>query len=600
MQNSSNQIQKFNKNQFKDWLLTSIPFSIWRCSNKKHIIEARNHIFKEIGEEYRHSRYKSRDQEMLLNFVNNLWVGFCCGCPIQISRNKNKYSKSGVYSKVHFTYERMDRIFWKLVRHGYMQYTIGYFTEEDARETRIWATEKLIRLFVDDFKFNVIGDIYTERTVNQIQLRNEIKKSRINKVTGKKRKVKFHKSVKIDDTDATLMMRKDLETYNNLAEENTVSVKIHGDDLITPKFLTDVFLTGLVSGAITLTDSALDYKNPKDHQFYNDDIDSSKEPVSSVFTHLPGLMITSLSYDQYKIPILSVPHHKEPHVVLDDIDSLLSPITHTLYSQQWQGFQKKLALFLYVLYIKKILSLMKMKGRNDKDRKKRRKKLMETERPLIDFGIRHLEFEINKKSLHRVFNRASLEFDKGGRFYGPLYQGISSQIRKYIQINGNDTVEVDYSGMHIRMLYHQQGQEYTADPYNIGKKSERAKYKLVSLISINAEKNEAPGAIKEILDGENIRYGSGSGCITKLMDNYRDYHDQIKDYLFSGAGVELQNTDSNIMNEILAELSSRGIVGLPIHDSIIVEKQHQELLETLMVEKYQKRMNGFAPVLKVA
>jgi hypothetical protein len=53
------------------------------------------------------------------------------------------------------------------------------------------------------------------------------------------------------------------------------------------------------------------------------------------------------------------------------------------------------------------------------------------------------------------------------------------------------------------------------------------------------------------------------------------------------------------MEEILMELHRRGILGLPIHDSVIVEAQHEELLKDLMMKAYRKFMD-FEPVLKVA
>jgi integrase len=60
--------------------------------------------------------------------------------------------------------------------------------------------------------------------------------------------------------------------------------------------------------------------------------------------------------------------------------------------------------------------------------------------PMTYAAIQSLAFEINKKALHRVFNGASLDFDKGGRFYGSFYQGLSENLRKKIYINGHETV----------------------------------------------------------------------------------------------------------------------------------------------------------------
>ena len=129
---------RINKEQFSTWLNTAIPFSVWRWSNKQHVIKARDFISAEIGEQYRNSKDKAKDRAMLLNFLLNLWVGFCVGCPIHISLNSNRYSKNQAYGKVFFTYKRTKRILETLERKGYVQRVNGYFLPEDKKQTRIW------------------------------------------------------------------------------------------------------------------------------------------------------------------------------------------------------------------------------------------------------------------------------------------------------------------------------------------------------------------------------------------------------------------------------------------------------------------------------
>ncbi|MBF0205074.1 MAG: hypothetical protein HQK67_12400 [Desulfamplus sp.] len=221
------------------------------------------------------------------------------------------------------------------------------------------------------------------------------------------------------------------------------------------------------------------------------------------------------------------------------------------------------------------------------------------ERPLIDFGIRHLEFEISRKYFHRVFNRGSLDFDKGGRAYGAWYQGVSGNIRNHILINGNKTVEVDYSGLHIRMLYHDLGLEFIGDPYAIGDGSLRDAYKIVSLVSINAKPRGAHMAVRDALADNGFEIAEDLDAVIQMTNQFKEHHAPIKEFLFSGVGVDLQNKDSMIMEEILMQLHRRGILGLPIHDSVIVEAQHEGLLKDLMMQTYERFM-GFESVLKVA
>ena len=398
-----------------------------------------------------------------------------------------------------------------------------------------------------------------------------------------------------DDTDLTLSMENNLRRYNAFARNQTIRIRLSAEDLVKPKILAETILGGIITGSISYVDSALKYKDPSENQCYGD---QSTGPMLPVFSHETGLQISQYTYKENSYSTITIRNDDTLEHI--DIDSLLTCITHTLHSPHWRGFEcnlgKKHALFLYLFWLKKMLNLVQVKGRDKKDREHKKYLFMKEKRPLKDFGLKYLEFEINKKYLHRVFNEGSTDFDKGGRFFGAFYHGLHKEIRECICINGNETVEVDFSGMHVRMLYHRQGQEYTKDPYGIGRKDERTKYKFVSLISINANRSEASGAIFNKLKREGIQYKGGKGSIKKMMDAFMDYHDDIRDDLFTARGIGLQNQDSQIMENILMRLLDHGIIGLPIHDSVIVAAEHYNLLWDIMVEEYEQIM-GYAPVL---
>ena len=202
--------------------------------------------------------------------------------------------------------------------------------------------------------------------------------------------------------------------------------------------------------------------------------------------------------------------------------------------------------------------------------------------------------------MHRVFNRGSKEFDNGGRFYGPYYQGMPSKFRKNIYIDGKKTVEWDYSGLHIRMLYHQLGLEFNEDPYAIGDGSQRNEYKLVSLISINAQKRGSHIAVRDALEDAGFDLEQQDLTqVCKMMDDFKARHAPIKEFLFSGVGIDLQNADSWIMEQIMMLLHKAGIPALPIHDSVIVQEEHSARLQKIMVRVYEEEM-GHTPVLKLA
>lgn len=65
--------------------------------------------------------------------------------------------------------------------------------------------------------------------------------------------------------------------------------------------------------------------------------------------------------------------------------------------------------------------------------------------------------------VHRVFSRK--DWRKNGRFYGGWWQRINDEWRSKIFIDDQPTVEVDFSGLHVAILYAEAGAELQGDPY---------------------------------------------------------------------------------------------------------------------------------------
>jgi len=75
-------------------------------------------------------------------------------------------------------------------------------------------------------------------------------------------------------------------------------------------------------------------------------------------------------------------------------------------------------------------------------------------------------FNFSHTAMTRIFARSSLS--KGGRFYGGWWQYIPREERKYVTIDGMATIEIDYSEMHPRLLYLEQGlKPPTGDLYDL-------------------------------------------------------------------------------------------------------------------------------------
>ena len=192
---------------------------------------------------------------------------------------------------------------------------------------------------------------------------------------------------------------------------------------------------------------------------------------------------------------------------------------------------------------------------------------------------------------HRIFNNNS--FESGGRFYGPWWQSINSELRKLITFNNKKTIELDYSSLHIHLLYSKEGIDYhelygkKADPYLLkgyGKRY-RTVIKRAFLIALNMQtpKNFS----------QTVAYTLREEGIFKKDISYKDIlsqfftlHPKIKKYFFTGIGTELQYIDSCITDSIVRRMCKLNIPLLGVHDSFIVEEKYKSILEEYMYDSF--------------
>ncbi len=188
----------------------------------------------------------------------------------------------------------------------------------------------------------------------------------------------------------------------------------------------------------------------------------------------------------------------------------------------------------------------------------------------------------------RIFAK---NMDKGGRFYGIIAQQLPEEIRLKMTINGSPVVELDYQAIHPSLLFSSIGIQPPENIYVYDKTNdpqERKLMKIISLIAFNAPtEKKALRAIRKqyndryqvMLKDTDIKLGLELMCL---------YNPELEQFLFKGLGVELQYTDSQIMDEILAKLTKTGVPAIPVHDSVIVPEKDCEYVRTVMVDAYQK------------
>lgn len=199
------------------------------------------------------------------------------------------------------------------------------------------------------------------------------------------------------------------------------------------------------------------------------------------------------------------------------------------------------------------------------------------------------------RAVHRVFNNGS--FELGGRFYGPFWQG-NSKFRPFIRINGNRTVEMDYSATIVHQLYSQAGVDY----YHQHGDNDDA-YSLLGLDSVDRDVRKE--AFQKVLNNSSRK--SALWSISRiaptnaaaLIHAIETKHTAIAASFYTKPAVRLQYMDSLVAEDIIRACLAEKIVVLTIHDSFIVEEAHTDFMRELMRNAWKQRGLNSLPVIKV-
>lgn len=202
------------------------------------------------------------------------------------------------------------------------------------------------------------------------------------------------------------------------------------------------------------------------------------------------------------------------------------------------------------------------------------------------------KIRLGRKRVCRVFNNNN--FGQGGRYYGAFWVGCPSILRKYITINGMKTIELDYSGIHIQLLYAIKGVNYAAlgeDAYSLTENDpDRDLNKLILLTALNAESDTATAQSifdqlrrDKLLRANNI---TSHEPIKAKLDQLKKKHPVIADCIAEGYGITLQYYDSCIIEMLIEWAIGHGIPVLTIHDSVICPEQYSDYIKDKMWQFY--------------
>jgi hypothetical protein len=206
-----------------------------------------------------------------------------------------------------------------------------------------------------------------------------------------------------------------------------------------------------------------------------------------------------------------------------------------------------------------------------------------------DFITCYEDTHITGDKIRRVYSKQA---GNHGRFYHG-YSGCPSRYRKLITFDGEPTVELDYQASQVHVAYSRNGLNAgDGDPYvpTLARPVLRPIYKallLRSFTSINP--------IGTVWTDDEINTSDIS--LTDMLEEIWQMHSQIANHRHKEAHKTITYQESRICLKVIELCNEQGITVLPIHDSMIVKKQHKQTLKDMMVKAY--KVIGFVSVPKV-
>jgi hypothetical protein len=206
----------------------------------------------------------------------------------------------------------------------------------------------------------------------------------------------------------------------------------------------------------------------------------------------------------------------------------------------------------------------------------------------------HIDTTPGTRRLKRVFNNAT--FNHGGRLSGGWWMNLPKAIRsEHLRIKGERVATLDYDALYVRLAYARvgitppAGDIYTSIPGLEGHRR-GAKVLLNSLLfdASGKRRSRKPMGTAELLP-KGVPVGDLIGAIEQT-------HAPIAPLFGRGIGFELMNLESNIMVAVLLRLRSLGIVGLPVHDAVIVARSDVEAAASVMMMVAEEEAGHCLPV----
>lgn len=189
------------------------------------------------------------------------------------------------------------------------------------------------------------------------------------------------------------------------------------------------------------------------------------------------------------------------------------------------------------------------------------------------------------RRLRRVFNLGS--FEHGGRLFGGFWQGLTKRQRKEgLLINGNLVTTLDFGQIAPRIMYGMVNtQPNFEDAYLIpglhNKHRSGVKKVFNAMLHAKERQKRLPHGTRNLIPNKAVKVGHVIGAILEC-------HQPIAHLFYSDQGLRVMFDESQILITIMEKLMDHNIIGLPIHDALIVQEANAPLVREIMITTFKE------------
>lgn len=191
-------------------------------------------------------------------------------------------------------------------------------------------------------------------------------------------------------------------------------------------------------------------------------------------------------------------------------------------------------------------------------------------------------WDVTERLLRRIFNDARM--DRGGRLYGGFWQRMSAKSRQEdVWINGEAVASLDFGQCGVRIAYSLvDAKPPPGDLYEIPG-LEHFRRGVKSLLSSQLSKIESmsrkPGGTSKDLPRDM--------SIDEIERTILAHHEPLRKIIYKGIAPEIQFIESQILVKSLLRLVDEKVIGLPVHDSLLVPRSSASTARQVMLDSFE-------------